>query len=245
MAVDRESFAATFESLRPQLLSYLTRMVVRVDVAEELVQSVAVRALQHLDAAPADPNGLRPWLFRIATNLALDERKRHGQWRESLMGDIKDFSKSDPSHQARLEARAAAPELRAIAREHLAFCLACTLARLPGDQAAILLLREMGEFERDQIARILDTDPIRVKNELQLARRATRDAYRDTCALLNKKGTCYQCAELDEAFGTGRGLDPLAGANDRLSARLKVVKEQPLGTWSRWLSDLLRALEEG
>lgn len=243
MSIDRQALAAAFEGLRPALVAYLTRMVVRLDVAEELAQTTAVRALEHLDSAPPEADRLRRWLFRIATNLALDERKRHGSWRETLMQDLKDSAKRNPAHQDRLAAAAGSPELRSIAREHLSFCFACTLGRLPGEQAAVLLLREAWGFDRKETADILGIDPVRVKNRLQEARRATRAAYRDTCALVTKRGACYQCAELDEMFGTGEARDPLDGASDRLEGRLRVVREQPAGTWTRWLSELLAALD--
>ncbi len=244
MAVDRDALATTFEALRPELTGYLARLVVRLDVAEELAQTTAVRALEHLDSAPSTTASLRRWLFRIATNLALDERKRHGAWRETLMQDIKAHAETDRRHQLRLAQGRGSPELQTIAREHLSFCFACTVGRLPPDQAAALLLRELFGFDRNETAGILGIDPVRVKNRLQDARRATREAYRDTCALVTKKGACYQCAELDEFYGTGERRDPLEPTDDRLTQRLRVVRDQPIGTWTHWLSELLGALDD-
>lgn len=235
--------ATAFEQARPELVRYLAKIVVRLDVAEELAQKAAVRALEHLESAPSDPDGVRRWLFRIATNLALDERKRHGAWRETLVHDVKEHAKRDLRHQARLSKMAGSPELRTIAREHMSFCFACTLGRLPSDQAAVLLLREVFGFDRSQTAEILGCDPVTVKNRLQQARRATREAYADTCALVTKRGVCYQCAELDGLYAKSPARDPLHGAADRLEARLRVVRDQPPATWTRWLTELLASLE--
>lgn len=241
-SADKDRVTAALADTRAALLAYLTRFIVRPDVAEELVQGTAVRALEHLDAAPLDTRGLRRWIFRIATNLALDERKRHGRWRESLMGDIKDYAERTQSRDL-ARPPAGSPELRSIGREHLAFCLACTLGRLPPGEAAALLLREVCGFSRDEAAEILEVDSVSVKNQLQRARKATRAAYQDTCALVTKQGACYQCAELDGAYGSGEKRDPLDGAPDRLAARLQVVRGQSLGAWTRHLGVLLASLE--
>src|SRR5438132_13768426 len=86
--------ASEYQRLRPELMTFLTRLVVRADVAEELAQTVAVKALEAADEAPASLAELRPWLFRIATNLGIDERRRHGSWRESLMSEARGAAES-------------------------------------------------------------------------------------------------------------------------------------------------------
>lgn len=245
MGTDAQAVATAYENAREDLVRFLARMVVRLDVAEELAQTTAMRAIEHVETAPKRPDELRPWLFRIATNLALDERKRHGRWRETLLDDIKAHGKSDPVHRERVRLGRGTPELHSIAREHLSFCFACTMTRLSGEQAAALLLREVFGFDRTQTAAIVGADETLVKNRLQTARATMRAAYEGTCALVTKQGTCYQCAELDEAFGTGARRDPLEGADGRFTARLRVIQEQSPATWTHWLTELLRSLETG
>lgn len=68
-----------FEALaRPQLdalFRTLWRIVGRRAVAEEIVQEACLRAYASFD--PADePAQFRPWIFRIAVNLALDHLRR-------------------------------------------------------------------------------------------------------------------------------------------------------------------------
>lgn len=81
--MDQETLIQRFEEHRPRLAAYLVRLVLRVTVAEELVQETALRALVARASAPQEEYGLRLWLFRIATNLALDFLRRHSTVRQT------------------------------------------------------------------------------------------------------------------------------------------------------------------
>ena len=87
--MDPDHLARVFEQVRPQLRAYLTRMVVRPEIADELAQTVFVRALETIDRLPAATAELRAWLFRVGTNLAIDERRRHASWRETGAPEVR------------------------------------------------------------------------------------------------------------------------------------------------------------
>src|SRR5262249_61912693 len=76
--------ASAYQQSRKDLTAYVTRMVVRPAVAEELVQEAALRLLESAHP-PTDPTGVRAWLFRVATNLAIDHMRRHRTWRENIL----------------------------------------------------------------------------------------------------------------------------------------------------------------
>ncbi len=239
-----DEISQALEALRPELLRYLVRMVLRPAVAEELVQQTAVRALEALDRAPTVAAELRPWLFRIATRLAIDARRRHSFQREDLMGDLRREAEARPGFTQEAATFAGTPETRAVAREHLTYCFRCTLQNLSGDQAASLLLKEMHHLSNGEIAQQLDLEPAQVKNRLQEARRLMRDRYQQTCALVNKQGVCHQCVELS-GFFRAEERDPLAGTAGDLDARLGVVRgcdTSGPGPWTRMLDTLTEAL---
>lgn len=140
-----------------------------------------------------------------------------------------------------LAAERGSPELAAIAREHLVVCFSCVLGQLPAEQAAALLLREVYGFGNGEAAGILDAREAQVKNWLQAARRHMTARYEATCALVGKKGACWQCVELDRYAGGGHG-DPLAGTAGALQDRLELLRKDgaaPAGRWTRLMSDLL------
>src|SRR4030095_1348305 len=118
--------AEVYQAARPQLISYVTRMVMRPAIAEEIVQQGGLR-LTESPRPPTDAEGTRAWLFRAATNLAIDHLRRHSTWREDVLLETQQLARQDEGFIAESRLLQGSPEMRAIAREHLAVCLACTL----------------------------------------------------------------------------------------------------------------------
>ena len=58
-----------------EINTYLARMVRDPELAADLTQDTFVRAFRALDTLD-DPDRARPWLYRIANNVALDELRR-------------------------------------------------------------------------------------------------------------------------------------------------------------------------
>jgi RNA polymerase sigma-70 factor, ECF subfamily len=237
--------ADVYKHIQRELAAYVTRLVVRQDVAEEIVQEAAARwiAAAHV---PADLDGARAWLFRVSTHLAIDHRRKHSTWRENMLVDAKDLAMRNEAFVHESRRMAGSPELKAIAKEHLAVCFACTLRNFRLEQAAALLLTEVNGFTLKETAAILGLGNGQVKNALQLARAALREKYGSTCQLIGKQGLCYQCVELAEFFN-GRDDDPLEGTARDIDARLDVLREQKdtvLGPWHqlmmRLVDDLLQ-----
>jgi len=234
--------AAVYERHRRELIAYATRLVVRPAVAEELVQEAALRLLGE-DRVPVDENQLRAWLFRVVSNLAIDHLRRHSTWREQMPVDLRARAEADPAFMAASGAMRGAPEMAAIAREHLAVCFGCTLRNLPPREAAALLLKEVHGFTTREAADALDASPVQVKNWLQSARRTLDERYGATCALVAKQGVCHQCVELDVYFNGAR-RDPLAGTARDLRARIAIVREQADATPGPWHRRLLALVDE-
>jgi RNA polymerase sigma factor (sigma-70 family) len=76
---DSAAFGRLIERHQRPLLRYLCRLVHRADVGQDLCQETLLRAWRRL--ADFDPDRpLAPWLYRIATNLALNFLQRSA-WR--------------------------------------------------------------------------------------------------------------------------------------------------------------------
>lgn len=238
----RERVAATFQSNRKTLTGYLTRLVAREDIAEEIVQQAAVRALEQA-SLPEDAAEMRMWFFRVATNLALDHLRKHGRWKEGVLGDTRGMAEADPGFVAESRLLAGSPEMKTIAKDHLAVCFACTLRNLRHEESAALLLKEVYDFTVDEVARVMGATFGQVKSWIQSARAQLKAKYDTSCALVAQEGVCFQCIELDRFFGADRG-DPLAGTDRDVAARLVIIRERrdaPLGPWHR---QMMRLVEE-
>jgi RNA polymerase sigma-70 factor (ECF subfamily) len=67
-------FVELFDELRLPLYRYLARAGLRPEEAEEIAQETFLRLFKHLLERGQDEN-LRGWIFRVAHNLALDQRR--------------------------------------------------------------------------------------------------------------------------------------------------------------------------
>jgi RNA polymerase sigma-70 factor (ECF subfamily) len=236
----RERLAEGFARSRGELTTYLTRMVVREDVAEELVQQCAVRALE-AESLPAERGELRAWLFRVATNLAIDHLRRHSTWREDILLDTRARANADRGFVAESRLLAGSVELKSIARDHLAVCFACTLRNLAPQESSALLLKEVYDFTVEETASVMGASFGQVKAWIQSARATLTAKYAESCALVAQRGACFQCVELDRFFGANQG-DPLEGTPRDLDARLAVLRSKrdaPLGPWHRKMMRLV------
>jgi len=74
----REQFLALVADVRPDLHRYCARLTGSVIDGEDIVQDTLAKAFYALSQTPDVP-ALRPWLFRIAHNTALDYLKSHGR----------------------------------------------------------------------------------------------------------------------------------------------------------------------
>ncbi|MBK8998595.1 MAG: RNA polymerase sigma factor [Myxococcales bacterium] len=238
----REQVAATFQANRKALAGYLTRLVIREDIAEELVQQAAVRALEQ-ETLPEDAGEMRTWFFRVATNLALDHLRKHSTWREGVLGETRGRAEEDAGFVAESRLLAGSPEMKTIAKDHLAVCFACTLRNLRHEESAALLLKEVYDFTVEEVARVMGASFGRAKAWIQSARAQLKAKYDASCALVAQEGVCFQCVELDRFFQADQG-DPLAGTERDMKARLTVVRERREASLGPWHRQMMRLVED-
>ena len=129
--------------------------------AEDVVQDTFLRVLQHQKSLPAIRD-LRPWLIRIAWNLALDRRRRARpeQADDALLQTL--IAPSTPADQALHEAQQMRLTLAAI-------------DRLPAPERQALLLSALQELETAEIAAIMNKSESAIRALLHRARTRLRE----------------------------------------------------------------------
>ena len=168
---------------RRELTGYCYRMLGSSFDAEDAVQETMVRAWRAL----ADFEGrsaLRSWLYRIATNVCLDQLS--GRQRRALPMDL--AGDPYPPVEASLAGRRpstawvepvldrqvlpddADPAERAVLRESIRLAFVSALQLLPPRQRAVLLLREVLRWKAEEVASLLDSTVASVNSALQRAR---------------------------------------------------------------------------
>src|SRR5262245_13397689 len=76
LAESRRKFMALVAEVRPELHRYCARMIGSALDGEDIVQETLAKAYYQLSMM-AQPVAIRPWLFRIAHNAAIDSLRRY------------------------------------------------------------------------------------------------------------------------------------------------------------------------
>src|SRR5437879_12795404 len=94
MAEAQQRFMDLVAEVRPELFRYCARMTGSVFDGEDVVQDTLAKAYyalgQMTDAPP-----LRPWLFRIAHNTAMDFLKRYERKNVEIVAEVPDRAEVD------------------------------------------------------------------------------------------------------------------------------------------------------
>ena len=72
---DRAAFDRLFEEYSAPIYNYVLRMVGDPDRAADVTQDTFIKAYRKLDTL-TDEHSTKSWLYRIATNTAIDEMRR-------------------------------------------------------------------------------------------------------------------------------------------------------------------------
>lgn len=140
--------------------------------AEDLTQEAFVKALLAIDRFDGR-SGFFTWIFRIATNLAISERRKSGR-RATRSLNVPSRDGDAESTGDHVPSDGPGPDEQVCDSERHGLALAA-LASLDEEQRAIVILRDMESFGYDEIAEILDIPTGTVKSRLHRARLALRD----------------------------------------------------------------------
>ena len=90
----RDQFMDLVDDVRPELHRYCARMTGSVFDGEDVVQETLAKAYYALGQMVQAPN-LKPWLFRIAHNTAMDFLKRYERQHVEPVADVPDRAEPD------------------------------------------------------------------------------------------------------------------------------------------------------
>jgi RNA polymerase sigma-70 factor, ECF subfamily len=195
-------FEFEFLNIQPLLQSFLYRIVGERATAEDLAQDTFLKAAANLDSFQ-NKSSLKTWIFAIAKNLAFDDLKARKRFADDAQDKCKTAVLSDGFYQTELEnaVRNSSAEKFEV-REHINFCFNCLAKTLKIEQQVAVILADIYDFKRAEIAEILDKTESVVKHLLFEGRKSLQEKYENRCALINKKGVCHQCSELNNLYNS-------------------------------------------
>jgi RNA polymerase sigma-70 factor (ECF subfamily) len=153
MVEARDQFMELVDEIRPELHRYCARMTGSIFDGEDVVQEALAKAYFALGQMVQAPN-LKPWLFRIAHNTAMDFIKRYERQHVEPVADVPDRAEGEES--------GVDPELVEAALT--------VFAELPPTQRSAAILKDVLGQSLEETAQTMGTTAGAVKAALSRAR---------------------------------------------------------------------------
>jgi RNA polymerase sigma-70 factor (ECF subfamily) len=187
---DEGAFERLLAPYRRELYAHCYRILASTHDAEDALQDALLRVWRGLGSFKDRGGGaLRAWLYRIATNAALDligRRRRRLLPRDYGAASGPDQPPGDPVGEAvwleplaeetvAVEDAAPGPDETLEERESLELAFVAAIQELPARQRAVLILREVLGFSAKEVGDTLETSVPSVNSALQRARKVVDD----------------------------------------------------------------------
>jgi RNA polymerase sigma factor (sigma-70 family) len=176
---DERAFAAIFRRYHQSLYRFCLAIVGNPEDAQDALQNTMIKVLRALPGEERKID-LKPWLYRIAHNESIDLLRRRRETREL------DVEQIAPGYGLAEDA---------LTRERLRRLIA-DLKELPERQREILVMRELGGLEFEEIGTTLETSGAVARQTLYEARQSLRQM---------EEGREMDCATVTRALSDGDG----------------------------------------
>jgi RNA polymerase sigma-70 factor (TIGR02960 family) len=216
-AGDEDAFRELTDPYRRELQLHCYRIVGSAQDAEDLLQETLLAAWRSLEQFQGRAS-VRAWLYRIATNRALDALRASRRRPRDLqrMTEVTEPTRRaepiwlEPYPDVLIEAipdDAPGPEARYETKEAVALAFVAGLQHLPPQQRAVLVLRDVLGFRAAEVAEMLQTSEPSVNSLLRRARAAFETRLpavgRERVPLPNSKLERHIVGRLADAFEAG------------------------------------------
>jgi RNA polymerase sigma-70 factor (TIGR02960 family) len=200
--VDEDAFRALTEPHRRELLVHCYRMLGSFADAEDALQETLVAAWQGLDGF-AGRSSARTWLYSIATNRCLNAMRTLRR-RPAKAWDIPGVDPPEPTRLGEVVWLEPLPDARADRVEAISLAFVTALQRLPPQQVAVVILRDVVGFSAEEVAGMLETTVDAANSALKRARASLPVATSVAAvpsevesALAARFAAAYEAADLD------------------------------------------------
>ncbi len=162
------AFENFVEHFRSKVFHYSWLMCGRPEDAEEVAQETLLKVFENIDQL-REPERVRGWVFRIAKNACLMQRRR------SVFAPAYELSLEELLPATELSGTEAPPDTELL-RDELKAILDRVIAELPPTYRAVVLLRDIEQLSTEETAQILDISTDAVKTRLHRGRQAMKQS---------------------------------------------------------------------
>jgi RNA polymerase sigma-70 factor, ECF subfamily len=165
------AFNELIQQYEKAVFNFAYRLTGNYDDAHDVTQDAFIRAYNAIGSFRGDAS-FTTWLFRITTNVFLDERKKRKAHPTQSLDEVVQGEESNLTRQ--VEDPSAGPEALVTDRERIAV-LNKAIHKLPEYQRAMVVMYHMEQKAYEEIAEILEIPIGTVKSRLNRARVALKD----------------------------------------------------------------------
>jgi RNA polymerase sigma-70 factor, ECF subfamily len=187
--VSDQNFNEIFDNYHPRILRYLTR-IVGPDDAEDLSQVVFDKISRGLSRFQGR-SSLSTWIYRIATNTAIDRTRSGVSKYESEHKPFEDDRPHEPSDALVAPASRITDQL--VIRKEMSDCVNEFIDKLPRDYKTVIVLSDLEGMANREIAEILGITLENVKIRLHRARTRLKKALQDGCDFYYNEENALAC----------------------------------------------------
>lgn len=167
---DLEAFSALVSMHEQKAINFACRMLKDTHEAEDAVQEAFLRAFDKISTF-RENSTFSTWFFTILNNICLDILRKRSRGADTI--SIHKTDSNDDEYELQIEDTSAGP-YESLEKKAAAELLEKGLQQLSDEHRAVITLRDMNDFEYDQIAKILGISLGTVKSRLSRARLALR-----------------------------------------------------------------------
>jgi len=179
MNTSQLEFQKIYDTYQPKIFRYMARLIGESD-AEDLAQETFIKVHQALKNFRGDSQ-LSTWIYRIATNAALDKMRTPSFQRNSQTFTPDELDETGTANGVIPLEEKKPPIEKELIRDEMNQCIRGYIEKLPKDYRVVLVLSEYEGLKNSEIAEILDVSLDTVKIRLHRAREKLKKELKEHC----------------------------------------------------------------
>jgi RNA polymerase sigma-70 factor (ECF subfamily) len=172
-------FQKIYDTFQPKILRYLTRLIGESE-AEDLTQETFVKVHQGLENFRGESQ-LSTWIYRIATNTALDRLRSPSFQRVAQTSLSENLDESELADKVICTEEKKPLIEKQLIREEMNECIRGYIERLPESYRTVLVLSEWEGLRNNEIAEILGVTLNTVKIRLHRGKEKLKEELETHC----------------------------------------------------------------
>lgn len=182
-------FNEVYEEFHPKILHYLSRLT-NPHEAEDITQEVFEKVNQSLRNFKGESK-LPTWLYRIATNTAIDRMRTPSFKRSFESTSFEDAIRVEDKNVWLGHKKTLTDQT--FIRKEMSECVREFIDKLPSDYKTVILLSELEGFKNTEIADVLQISLDTVKIRLHRARAKLKAVLNDGCDFYHNEQNVLAC----------------------------------------------------